>query len=69
MAKQLVVRLHRNGSVDAETLGMTGAECLDHIAALEDLLDAQTVQSSFTDAYRQSSVSADAQTGVEERAQ
>lgn len=57
MAKQLVVRLHADGTVDAETIGMHGAECLDHIEALEALLDASTVQSRFTEAYTSASLS------------
>ncbi|MFD4957975.1 DUF2997 domain-containing protein [Microbacterium sp. NPDC058389] len=57
MAKQLVVRLRADGTVDAETIGMHGSECLDHIEALEALLDAETVSSSFTEAYTSASTS------------
>lgn len=57
MAKQLVVRLRADGTVDAETIGMQGAECLDHIEALEALLDAETVSSSFTEDYTSASTS------------
>jgi hypothetical protein len=31
----------------------SGSECLDHIAELENLLEAETTSSSFTDAYSQ----------------
>lgn len=48
MQKQLIVTLRPDGSVAAETLGMTGDECLDYISALEDLLDATTTSSSYT---------------------
>lgn len=51
MSKQLVVRLRADGTVDAETFGMTGEECLSYISALENLLEATTVQSSFTADY------------------
>lgn len=51
MAKQLVVKLRADGTVDAETFGMYGAECLDHIEALEALLDAETSSSTFTADY------------------
>jgi hypothetical protein len=64
MAKQLVVRLRADGTVDAETIGMHGSECLDHIEALEALLDAETVSSSFTDDY--TSASASASTSVDD---
>jgi len=51
MKKQLIVNLRADGSVAAETIGMTGDECLTYISALEDLLDATTTASSFTDDY------------------
>ena len=49
--KKLVVRLRPDGSVAAETFGMTGAECLDYIEQLEALLDAETTSSQFTEDY------------------
>lgn len=51
MTKKLIVKLKRDGEVVAETAGMHGAECMDYIAALENLLEAQTVSSTFTDDY------------------
>ena len=49
--KQLIVQVRPDGSVHAETLGMYGNECLDYIAVLENMLDAETTDSSFTEAY------------------
>jgi len=66
MAKQLVVRLHADGTVDAETFGMHGAECLDHIEALEALLDAQTVSSRFTEDYTSATLADSAPVEVEQ---
>jgi len=51
--KQLIVQVRPDGSVHAETIGMYGDECLDYIAVLENMLDAETTASSFTDAYAQ----------------
>jgi hypothetical protein len=51
--KQLIVQVRPDGSVHAETIGMHGNECLDYIAVLENMLDAQTTDSSFTEAYAQ----------------
>ena len=51
MTKQLIVRVHKDGTIDAETVGMHGAECLDYFAALEDLLDATTTGSAYTADY------------------
>ncbi|MBW9208662.1 DUF2997 domain-containing protein [Mumia sp. zg.B21] len=51
--KQLRVRVARDGTVSAETIGFTGPECLDQVAVLEDLLDALSSSSSFTEEYWQ----------------
>ena len=51
--KQLIVQVRPDGTVHAETLGMYGNECLDYIAVLENMLEAETSASSFTDAYAQ----------------
>ena len=51
--KQLIVQVRPDGTVHAETLGMYGKECLDYIAVLENMLEAETSASSFTDAYAQ----------------
>ncbi|MFC5931083.1 DUF2997 domain-containing protein [Cryobacterium melibiosiphilum] len=65
--KQLIVQVRPDGTVHAETLGLYGAECLDYIAVLEDMLDAETTESSFTDAYGQ--VATEQQTAQETTAQ
>ncbi|MCU1404546.1 MAG: hypothetical protein JWQ43_849 [Glaciihabitans sp.] len=51
--KQLIVQVRPDGTVHAETIGMYGNECLDYIAVLENMLDAETTASSFTEAYGQ----------------
>lgn len=49
--KRLRVAVAADGAVSVETVGFSGPECLDQIALLEDLLDATTVQSRFTEDY------------------
>ncbi len=53
MAEQpeLHVRIEPDGTVSAETHNVTGSKCLDYIGLLEDLLVANTVQSSYTADY------------------
>lgn len=53
--KQLIVRVHADGTIDAETVGMYGEECLEYFDALEDLLDAQTASSAYTADYDRAS--------------
>jgi hypothetical protein len=65
VTKQLVVKLRADGTVDAETFGMQGPECLEYIEALEALLDAETVSSSFTDDYSAVSTSTRSMTSVD----
>ena len=49
--KQIRVSVAPDGSINAETLGFVGEECLDTVAVLEDLLDAVSVSSAFTEDY------------------
>ncbi|WP_324642440.1 DUF2997 domain-containing protein [Pseudarthrobacter sp. LT1] len=49
--EQLVVRISPDGAIFAETKGMKGPKCLEAIGLLEDLLEAQTVTSSYTKEY------------------
>ena len=52
-AEQIIVRVTADGSVHAETKGITGPKCLDSIELLEDLLDAATRASTFTPEYNE----------------
>ena len=52
MTHRVTVTIGRDGSISAETHGVTGSKCLDYIPLLEDLLDAETVSSEFTEDYR-----------------
>lgn len=50
-AHRLIVRVLPDGTVRAETEGVTGSACLDYISLLEDLVSGQTVTSEFTADY------------------
>lgn len=65
--KKLVVQLRADGSVAAETLGMTGPECLDYIEQLEALLDAETASSQFTEDYTRVAATAEDELRQEDR--
>ena len=53
MKKQLQVRIYPDGKIDAKTLGVSGHKCTDYIKTLEKLLNAQVVESAFTEEYYQ----------------
>ncbi|SDZ25135.1 Protein of unknown function [Amycolatopsis xylanica] len=52
MTHRVTVTIGRDGSISAETHGVTGSKCLDYIPLLEDMLGAETVTSEFTEDYR-----------------
>jgi|694.fasta_scaffold151563_4 hypothetical protein len=49
--KRLQINVDSDGNIKAETLGIHGSKCLDYVSVLEDLLDAQSVESKFTADY------------------
>jgi hypothetical protein len=49
--KRIQINVGSDGNIKAETLGINGAKCLDYVSVLEDLLDAQSVESKFTADY------------------
>jgi len=51
MKKQIQIKICPDGKIEAKTLGITGAKCLDYIAVLEHLLEARTEKSEYTDDY------------------
>ncbi|MDY7224438.1 DUF2997 domain-containing protein [Halalkalibacterium halodurans] len=54
--KKLQIRITEDGEIFAETLGIKGKECLEYIQLLEELLDAETVDSNFTHEYYESEI-------------
>ena len=52
MSRRIAVTINRDGSIKAETLGIKGKTCLDYVPVLEELLDAETLQSAFTADYQ-----------------
>ena len=49
--RRIIVTLSRDGTVRAETSGINGKACLEAIPLLEDLLDAEAIESSLTADY------------------
>lgn len=57
MAEQYIeVTVGPDGSVTAETRNLLGSRCLDYIAVLENLLDAETTSSAYTADYHRSAI-------------
>ncbi|MDR0578428.1 MAG: DUF2997 domain-containing protein [Candidatus Accumulibacter sp.] len=51
MSKQIKLKIFPDGRVQAETLGFRGKKCTDYIAVLEQLLDAEAIDSERTPEY------------------
>jgi CRISPR/Cas system CSM-associated protein Csm2 small subunit len=49
--KKVQIRITEDGKFYAETIGVKGKECLSIIEVLEELLDAETVDSDYTEEY------------------
>ncbi|MCM3694290.1 DUF2997 domain-containing protein [Neobacillus niacini] len=51
MSKQLRIQIFQDGQIQAEVLGVKGKKCTDYISLLEELLEAEIIESQYTSAY------------------
>jgi hypothetical protein len=51
MRKQIKLKIFPDGQVQAEVLGFRGKKCTDYISILEELLDAEAIDSERTPEY------------------
>lgn len=49
--KQIRVQIFADGQIKADVIGVKGKACMDYIDLLEQLLDAETVDSEYTAEY------------------
>ncbi|MBM7714640.1 DUF2997 domain-containing protein [Siminovitchia sp. FSL H7-0308] len=54
--KKLQIKITEDGQVFAETIGIKGKDCLEYIEMLEQLLDAETIDSNYTEEYYQTEI-------------
>lgn len=53
MSKQIQIRIFKDGRIKADMQGFRGSECLEYIEILEEMLQAKTAESRYTDEYFQ----------------
>jgi hypothetical protein len=53
-SKQIRIKILPDGTIEAETLGIKGASCKEYIGLLEQLLDAEAVDSVYTAEFYES---------------
>lgn len=51
MSKRIQLRVYPDGRIEAQVEGVKGKKCTDYIAVLEELLQAETIQSAYTAEY------------------
>ncbi len=56
MSKSLIVKICPDGKIEAKVEGFKGNECCKYINILEELLDAETVDSEYTEEFYNTTV-------------
>ena len=51
MAKRIQIQIFPDGRVQAETQGIKGKKCTEYITILEEMLEAETIDSDYTSEY------------------
>lgn len=51
--RAITIRITRDGQIFAETHGIQGKACLPYIALLEDILEAEAVDSDYTSDFHE----------------
>lgn len=60
--KKIVLKINKNGSVEAKIEGVKGKGCLEYIALLEELLDGETYEHKLTHEYYEEELNLDTNT-------
>ena len=51
MKRQIEIKINKDGTIEARTIGVTGKQCEEYILLLEELLEARTLSSEYTEDY------------------
>jgi len=63
--QRVKIEIGIDGKIKAETLGIKGKKCLDFIQILEQMLDAETVDSEYTEEYLETNVTTSSEIAVQ----
>lgn len=53
MSKKIIIRINKDGSIHAKTEGIKGKSCMKYMEFFETMLDANIIDSDYTDEYDQ----------------
>lgn len=56
MKKQIKIRVYPDGKIESQTVNIKGKSCLKYIKEIENLANAKTVKSEFTNEYYQKEI-------------
>ncbi|KAB2952684.1 DUF2997 domain-containing protein [Heliorestis acidaminivorans] len=56
LKRKIEIRLRPDGEIEAEVKGFKGKKCTDYIAFLEELLEAETIDSNYRAEYYEQEV-------------
>ena len=62
MKKQIKIRVYPDGTIKSQTVNIKGKTCLKYIKEIENLTNAKTVKSEFTNEYYQNQIVEDSYT-------
>ncbi len=51
MSKQLIIKIRKDGTIEAQTKGIKGKKCEDYIKLIEELTDSKVVDKQYTSEY------------------
>lgn len=51
MSRRIQLRVYPDGRIEAVVQGVKGKKCTDYIQVLEELLEAETIESAYTPEY------------------
>ena len=51
MSKKLIIKIRKDGTIEAETKGIKGKKCEDYIKVIEELTDSKVINKEFTQEY------------------
>ncbi|RAP46630.1 MAG: hypothetical protein BZ136_07400 [Methanosphaera sp. rholeuAM74] len=53
MSKKLIIKIKKDGTIEAETLGIKGKKCEDYIKIIEELTDSKVIKKEYTHEYNE----------------
>lgn len=53
MSKKLIIKIRKDGTIEAQTKGIKGKKCEDYIKLIEELTESKVIEKEFTSEYHE----------------